>query len=54
MCASPGCMSVYHIYAFCALRSKKASDPQDTELRMVVSYPVGAGKETLVLCKSST
>ena len=32
---------------------KRVSDPVELALQMVMSCPVGAGKKTLVLCKSN-
>lgn len=31
----------------------KVSDPLDLELQVIMSYYVGTGNQTLVLCKSS-
>lgn len=47
-----------YVYAPCGCNAcgaqKRAVDPHELELQKVVNHPVDTGKQTLILCKSST
>jgi hypothetical protein len=54
-CVSFACMCVCvpHVCPVSRGGQKRALDPQELELQMVVSHHVGVGEQTWVLCKSN-
>jgi hypothetical protein len=47
------CVCVPHVCPVSRGGQKRALDPQELELQMVVSHHVGVGEQTWVLCKSN-